>query len=668
MLTAALLFNGVLGTLVAFVVLRADARRRENQLLALACLLDDILLVGVAWLVASGAGISSPPVVHFVVVCRVLVVHPLLEFAYAFPSRRAPPGWMRWLGLSATLAAIGVALTPATAAWFDVYSAHVFFIPYFLMTLVVLIGNLRRLEQTRDASGVRLIIAVMLMRWIAELSTQLLVRPLWPSLYPGLLAFDLTAAAFVMKVATTYALLRHGFFRVRGLIAEAVLCHLLGLAAFWLLLSGIEVVLAGISQPFLQRIALACLACLPLLGWQSIRRARPQLEAALLYPLDPLRSVQRSLLERVVQQTATLVEPAPICALTHEALAELSGGKCAFLRCPETSARTISLVSDSDPELDVALAKHLEDPAIEFLRRTDGERMSPEAAAGFAKHDVDLVVAVRFGDKLLGALSLQGGEIDQDTVSVALALVSNLGSRLAHAALYQHAFQLQRQLEESRHLATLGSFAAAIAHDIRTPLTSVQLNLQLLRGSAKLTVDEIEGADIALDELKRMAAYISEILDYAKPVRLERDDVDVRHLIEDTARSFEALLGSRRLSLDLRLGHATPLTVRADAARIRQILVNLLENAAAASQPGGTIRLRSHAVDGDRVAIEVADDGRGIATEDLGRIFDPFFTTRADGTGLGLAIVKKLVLAHAGEVSVRSNLAAGSTFTIVLPT
>jgi two-component system sensor histidine kinase HydH len=107
--------------------------------------------------------------------------------------------------------------------------------------------------------------------------------------------------------------------------------------------------------------------------------------------------------------------------------------------------------------------------------------------------------------------------------------------------------------------------------------------------------------------------------------------------------------------------------VRADAGRLRQVLLNLLDNAARASSPGTAVTLRGAAAGGGRVAIEVADRGKGIAPSDLARIFEPFYTTRPDGTGLGLAIVQKIVRAHAGDVVVRSTPGEGSSFTVLLP-
>jgi signal transduction histidine kinase len=128
---------------------------------------------------------------------------------------------------------------------------------------------------------------------------------------------------------------------------------------------------------------------------------------------------------------------------------------------------------------------------------------------------------------------------------------------------------------------------------------------------------------------------------------------------------MEPILAGRKLSLLREHDGALP-AVRGDAQRIRQVLWNLLDNAAKASDDGSEIVLRTRAVDA-RVAVEVSDRGKGIADGDLPRIFEPFFTTRPDGTGLGLAICQKLVRAHSGEIQVRSAPGKGSTFTVLLP-
>jgi signal transduction histidine kinase len=270
----------------------------------------------------------------------------------------------------------------------------------------------------------------------------------------------------------------------------------------------------------------------------------------------------------------------------------------------------------------------------------------------------DLVVPVRAGEHRFGALAVSGGRLDRDTLLAALAIAEHLALKLDNHRLFS-------ELEESRRLATLGQFAAAIAHDIRTPLTSVQMNVQILRGKSDLPPDDMEYFDIALAELKRLNGHISEILDYAKPVQLHTGPADLRDIADDAARKLEPLMNERDLTLSMEHPAELPASL-CDPQRIEQVLWNLLDNAARATERGGMITLRTRR-DGGRVAVEVADTGRGIETADLPRIFDPFFTTRADGTGLGLAICQKLVRAHAGEIQVRSAPERGTTFTVLLP-
>lgn len=224
--------------------------------------------------------------------------------------------------------------------------------------------------------------------------------------------------------------------------------------------------------------------------------------------------------------------------------------------------------------------------------------------------------------------------------------------------------RLEEEIVETRRLASLGSFAAAIAHDIRTPLTSIQMNVQILRGKAQGS--DLESFDITLEELRRLNSHVQEILDFAKPVQLRPEPADLRDVAEEAARGIEPLLAGRRV--ELAREHADGLgPVSVDAQRLRQVLVNLLENAMIASPEGSKVVLRTRRSSDGRAVLEVVDRGKGIGADDLPRIFEPFFTTRADGTGLGLAIAQKIVRAHGGEIRVVSKPGEGATFTVLLP-
>ncbi|MFN8835285.1 MAG: sensor histidine kinase, partial [Betaproteobacteria bacterium] len=119
-------------------------------------------------------------------------------------------------------------------------------------------------------------------------------------------------------------------------------------------------------------------------------------------------------------------------------------------------------------------------------------------------------------------------------------------------------------------------------------------------------------------------------------------------------------------SVRLEVSPVPAATLRGARKALSGMLVNLLENALQACEEGGSVRLAA-SLDGDRIAIEVRDDGRGITPEDQDRLFEPFFTTRQEGTGLGLAIVRSVAEAHGGEVTVKSRLGKGAAFTVRLP-
>jgi PAS domain S-box-containing protein len=227
--------------------------------------------------------------------------------------------------------------------------------------------------------------------------------------------------------------------------------------------------------------------------------------------------------------------------------------------------------------------------------------------------------------------------------------------------------RLENELEDARRLASLGAFAAAIAHEIRNPLTSIQMNVQILKNKVALPPADMEYFDITLEELKRLNAEVAEILDFAKPVQLQVVPTDLREVADDAARGMEPILAGRRLTVERRHPESLPPAL-ADAQRIRQVLVNLLDNAGNASPEGAEIVVQTRTEPDGRAVLEVVDKGRGIREEDLPKIFEPFFTTRADGTGLGLAIAQKIVKAHGGEIRVESKVGAGATFAIVLPT
>jgi len=229
--------------------------------------------------------------------------------------------------------------------------------------------------------------------------------------------------------------------------------------------------------------------------------------------------------------------------------------------------------------------------------------------------------------------------------------------------------EMEEQMRRQERLATVGSLAAGIAHEIRNPLASLSGSIQMLQGELDLKDDQKHLMDIVLRETDRLNTIITEFLDYARPRSSQRELVVLHSLLNETIALFKNSK-SFRSGIDIRCEVAPQLTVTGDPQRLRQVFWNLLINAAQAIRVGGVISISAAPGSGDEsdeVIVRISDNGTGIADEHLQNIFDPFFTTKTDGTGLGLAIVYRILEDLGGSIDVKSELGKGSIFTMRLP-
>jgi two-component system, NtrC family, sensor histidine kinase PilS len=229
--------------------------------------------------------------------------------------------------------------------------------------------------------------------------------------------------------------------------------------------------------------------------------------------------------------------------------------------------------------------------------------------------------------------------------------------------------EMEDQMRRQERLATVGSLAAGIAHEIRNPLASLSGSIQMLQGELDLKGDHKHLMDIVLRETDRLNTIITEFLDYARPRSSQRERLALAAFVNDTIALFK---NSRnfRTGISIRCEVAPQLAVTGDPQRLRQVFWNLLINAAQAISDGGTIGITAAPGTGDRsdeVIICVSDTGIGIASEHLKNIFDPFFTTKTDGTGLGLAIVYRIIEDLGGSIDVKSEPGKGTIVAIRLP-
>jgi len=263
------------------------------------------------------------------------------------------------------------------------------------------------------------------------------------------------------------------------------------------------------------------------------------------------------------------------------------------------------------------------------------------------------------------------------SLRIKVVLFAALAVSLLSVALFYSLFLIRKhrdseqKRQSSERLAYRINLGSGLAHEIRNPLNSMSMNLQMLEEELQ-GVSALEGGD-HLDmlrsmrgEIKRIAKLIDDFLDYARPAMPNFEVKDLNEVLNATARFLQADFRQSEVELVLDLEPLLP-SVELDEGQLRQALLNILGNARQVVPAGGKVTLGSRAGIGGEVVIEVADTGPGIPAEMVERIFEPFFSKRAGGTGLGLAIARQMVENHRGRIEVDSEPGRGTTFRIRLP-
>jgi len=229
--------------------------------------------------------------------------------------------------------------------------------------------------------------------------------------------------------------------------------------------------------------------------------------------------------------------------------------------------------------------------------------------------------------------------------------------------------RMEARVKRAERMATIGQLAAGIAHEIRNPLASMSGSIELLREGTAFSEDDRTLMTIVTREIDRLNALINELLDYANPRPREPITLDLAVLIDETVKVFrqDRSRGEVEVETILPPPGTRPATIVADPAKLRQVVWNLVRNAADAAAHGGGHVAVTVGDEGEVATMSVIDDGPGIAADALPRIFDPFFTTKKKGTGLGLAMVHSIVTEHGGTIDVESEPGKGTRFVIRLP-
>lgn len=235
--------------------------------------------------------------------------------------------------------------------------------------------------------------------------------------------------------------------------------------------------------------------------------------------------------------------------------------------------------------------------------------------------------------------------------------------------------RIEQSIERLDRLATAGTLAAGMAHEIKNALVAVKTFVELLLEKNK----DAELAEIVGREISRVNAIVRQLLKFGTATRPERAPVRLHDVLEHSLRMVQHQLDGKLISLN-RSFRATSDMVQGDNQQLEQVFVNLFLNAVDATGANGSLTVETEYVAADtqivaaqlmgqsHVRVTVADTGAGISPENLAQMFEPFFTTKNHGTGLGLPITRRIVQEHQGLITVESQPNKGTTFSIVLPT
>jgi len=256
-------------------------------------------------------------------------------------------------------------------------------------------------------------------------------------------------------------------------------------------------------------------------------------------------------------------------------------------------------------------------------------------------------------------------QVGRCRVSIAESPLDSAGGRILLIHDITAAHELKADLERNQRLAAMGEMAASLAHQLRTPLATALLYSANLAQPELSDAARARFAGKATEQLKRLERLIQDVLLFARGESIGRDAIPAALLVSEAAQTLEPLCAEKGVAFRVASDVGDSIIMGSRKA-LAGALVNLLENALQACEPGGDVVL-SATMAGGRLRIGVRDTGPGIAPEAQARIFEPFFTTRGQGTGLGLAIALGVARAHGGTIEVSSKQGEGSEFLILLP-
>jgi signal transduction histidine kinase len=232
--------------------------------------------------------------------------------------------------------------------------------------------------------------------------------------------------------------------------------------------------------------------------------------------------------------------------------------------------------------------------------------------------------------------------------------------------------QVQSQLDLSERLGAIGRLTGGVAHEIKNPLNSIALRLEVLRAKVSHESPEAnEQIDIIADEVTRLDRVVKTFLDFTRPISMTLSDVDLRTLLEEIAHLVEPAATAANVTINMVSEPGYGFNMRGDRDLLKQALLNVVMNGIESMPEGGAMRIKIESLlssrQGRQAVIGISDAGPGIPLEQRDKIFQLYFTTKSQGSGIGLAIAFRVAQLHGGKIEFSSNLGQGTTFIFLLP-
>ena len=334
---------------------------------------------------------------------------------------------------------------------------------------------------------------------------------------------------------------------------------------------------------------------------------------------------KRSLLEDKISQLADLEN------YTHNVLNSIDSGVVSLDR-----VNRITTINKSALEL-----FHNKSRVLEYMSQIHFLKPLEAILAGEMQHysrEANILASGRSVNLFIAAYPLKNIEGAIEGVVIVLQDVTKVK-------------QLQEQLQRSERLSAIGQMASGIAHEIRNPLGIIKTISQTINKEVR---DQglKEGLTIIEDEINRANKVIKELLDFAKPYRLNMQEIGVNSFLKELLSISNRMKELKHINIKLTV--EADVYIVGDIDKLKQAFINIILNGMQAMTHGGTLEISSKHLDDRWIVIAIKDEGGGISEEMINKIFDPFFTTKATGTGLGLSITHRIIEEHGGKIHVKS--------------